>query len=74
MDRDTFNIDPGKLEEAIIRIIEEGVLTPRIIIPVDLFGLPANYFEIEKISKKYDLLVLEDAAQGFGGVLTKKGW
>lgn len=67
VDKDTFNIDTIKLEEAIKRILNEGKLTPKVIIPVDLFGLPANYLEIEKIAKKYDLLVLEDGAQGFGG-------
>lgn len=67
VDRDTFNIDIIKLEKAILKIIEEGKLTPKVIIPVDLFGLPADHYEIEKIAKKFDLLVLEDGAQGFGG-------
>lgn len=65
---DTFNIDPVKLEAAILRIIDEGKLKPRVIIPVDLFGLPANYPEIEKVAAKYGLLILEDGAQGFGGM------
>lgn len=64
---DTFNIDTNKLELAIIKTIEEGKFVPKVIIPVDLFGLPADHFEIEKIAKKYSLLVLEDGAQGFGG-------
>lgn len=67
VDKDTFNIDTKKLELAIERIIEEGKLNPKLIIPVDLFGLPADYREIERIAKKYNLLVLEDSAQGFGG-------
>lgn len=67
VDRDTFNIDTVKLERAIIKTLEEGKLTPKVIIPVDLFGLPANHIEIERIAKKYNLKVLEDAAQGFGG-------
>ena len=50
----------------------EGRLTPRAIIPVDLFGLPANHLEIERIAKKYNLLVLEDGAQGFGGSINGK--
>ena len=66
---DTFNIDPTKLEAAIVRILNEGTLKPQVIIPVDLFGLPANYPEIEQVATKYDLLVLEDGAQGFGGML-----
>lgn len=64
---DTFNIDTVKLEKAIIKTIEEGKLTPKVIIPVDLFGLPADHNEIKKIAKKYNLSVLEDGAQGFGG-------
>ncbi|AHF08051.1 DegT/DnrJ/EryC1/StrS family aminotransferase [Desulfitobacterium metallireducens] len=67
VDRETFNIDSVKLENAIQRTIAEGKFTPRVIITVDLFGLPANYPEIERIAKKYGLKVLEDGAQGFGG-------
>lgn len=68
----TFNIDTVKLEKAIQKTITEGKLIPKVIIPVDLFGLPANYIEIEKIAKKYNLLVLEDGAQGFGGNINGK--
>ncbi|AGL03957.1 DegT/DnrJ/EryC1/StrS family aminotransferase [Desulfoscipio gibsoniae] len=67
VDRDTFNLDATKLEKAIQKTVKEGKLTPGVVIPVDLFGLPANYPEIEKIARKYNLLVLEDGAQGFGG-------
>ena len=67
VDKDTFNIDPLKLEKAIEKVLAEGRLVPRVIIPVDLFGLPADYSEIERIANKYDLLILEDGAQGFGG-------
>lgn len=72
VDPDTFNIDPIKLEKAIMKVKNEGKLVPKIIIPVDLFGLPANYSEIEKIAKKYGLRVLEDGAQGFGGSINGK--
>lgn len=67
VERATFNMDPLRLEQAIKHIIQEGILTPKVIIPVDLFGLPANYLEIMGIAEKYNLKVLEDAAQGFGG-------
>ena len=67
VDKDTFNIDPVQLETAIQRTIKEGLYQPRVVIPVDLFGLPANYPAIEKIAEKYNLLILEDGAQGFGG-------
>jgi dTDP-4-amino-4,6-dideoxygalactose transaminase len=72
VERDTFNIDPDELEKAIQRTLVEGKLTPRVIIPVDLFGLPANHYEIERIANKYNLLVLEDGAQGFGGSINGK--
>lgn len=69
VNRDTFNIDTVKLEKAIQQVIAEGKLQPKAIIPVDLFGLPANFPEIDRIAKKYKLMVLEDAAQGFGGAI-----
>lgn len=72
IDLDTFNMSPIALEKQIQKVITEGKLTPKVIIPVDLFGLPANYPEIEKIAKKYGLLILEDAAQGFGGQINGK--
>ena len=72
IDLKTFNIDPVSLEEQIKKVLKEGKLTPKAIVPVDLFGLPANFAEIEKIAKKYNLIVIEDAAQGFGGNINGK--
>ncbi|OED64573.1 aminotransferase DegT [Vibrio splendidus ZS-139] len=71
-DEETFNICPVALEQRIKDVISEGKLNPKAIIAVDLFGLPANYPEIEKIAKKYDLKLIEDAAQGFGGSINGK--
>ncbi len=68
---DTFNIDPVKLEVEIERIIGEGKLKARGVIPVDLYGLPADYDAIMAIAEKHGLFVLEDAAQAFGA--TYKG-
>lgn len=67
VDKDTFNISAKALEEAIQKVLSEGKLTPKAVIPVNLFGQPADFPEIRKIAEKYDLLLLEDAAQGFGG-------
>lgn len=67
----TFNIDCDKLEIAIKDVLRSGELTPKAIIPVDLFGLPARYRVINKIAKKYNLKVIEDAAQSFGGAIRK---
>lgn len=69
---DTFNIDIVKLEEAIDRVKAEGKLKVKGIIPVDLFGQPADYDEINAIANKNKMFVLEDAAQGFGGVYKGK--
>lgn len=72
VERDTFNISPEALEQTIQRIIAEGVLTPKVIVAVDLFGQPANYQEIRKIADKYNVWILEDGAQGFGGSVSGK--
>ena len=72
VDIKTFNIDINSLEKAILTVQEEAKLKPRVIAPVDLFGCPADYNKLLSIAKKYDLLVLEDGAQGFGGNLQGK--
>jgi len=72
VDERTFNADPVSLQEAIEKTIKEGKLSPKVIISVDLFGLPANYPEILKIKEKYGLFLLEDSAQGFGGSIDGK--
>ena len=67
VDPNTFNIDvksvPGAIEAA-----KAASLTPKAIIPVDLFGLPADHPQIAAIAEKENLFVLDDAAQGFGGM------
>ena len=68
----TFNIDCEKLEIAIQDTIKDGKLKPKAIIPVDLFGVPARYRLIEDIAKKYELKVVEDAAQSFGASIQNK--
>ncbi|MCB1469056.1 MAG: DegT/DnrJ/EryC1/StrS aminotransferase family protein, partial [Rhizobiaceae bacterium] len=67
IDPDTYNLDITSLEAAIAAIRKEGRLTPKAIIPVDLFGLAADYARIEQIAKRENLLVIEDAAQAVGG-------
>jgi len=72
IDEKTYNIDPRKIEEflnnpidpATKKVIELNKIKG--IIPVDIFGLPADYDEINKIAKKYNMFVIEDAAQSFG--------
>lgn len=72
IDERTFNMSPEALEKAIEKTLSEGKLTPKAIIPVDLFGLPADYDRILPIAEKYGLKVLEDGAQGFGGSIRGK--
>ena len=64
---DTFNIDVADLERAVDRVLAEGRLRPRVVVAVDLFGLPSDYQAIRVVADKYGLLILEDGAQGFGG-------
>ncbi|MCX7816199.1 MAG: DegT/DnrJ/EryC1/StrS aminotransferase family protein [Syntrophales bacterium] len=77
IDPRTYNIDAEKLERAIIALSRQDLsfyplprnaryLKPRAVIPVDLFGLPADYEAIEEVAKRYGLYVIEDAAQSFG--------
>lgn len=72
VDERTFNIVPDKLEKAIIKVKAEGKYLPKVVAAVDLFGQPADYPRIKEICKKYDLLLLEDGAQGFGGSIDGK--
>jgi dTDP-4-amino-4,6-dideoxygalactose transaminase len=67
VDPDTYNIDIASLEAAIAMVKAEGRLTPKAIIPVDLFGLAADYDAIMGIARREGLLVIEDAAQSIGG-------
>ncbi len=62
---DTYNIDPESLEQGIHRAKELG-LNPCGIIPVDLFGQPADYDAIQAIADKYNLWIMADGAQSFG--------
>lgn len=67
IDPETFNIDAGKLREKIGAFRKHSsALRARGIIPVDLFGQPADYETINAVAKEFDLFVLEDAAQSFG--------
>ena len=68
----TYNISIDSLEYQISKVVLDGKLTPKAIVAVDLFGQPANHIEIRRIADKYGLLVLEDAAQGFGGKIGTK--
>ncbi len=81
IDPATFNLDPQALDQA-LRALRAGdpsihplprrpsveSLKPKAVIPVDLFGLPADYDAIQEVADRHGLFVLEDAAQSFGAV------
>jgi dTDP-4-amino-4,6-dideoxygalactose transaminase len=69
---DTFNMDPESLQAAIALVNREGALRPRAVMPVDLFGQPADYRAIAPIAEAEGLKLLCDTAQGFGGLLDNK--
>lgn len=65
-ERDTWNMDPALLEEAILDRISKTGKKPKAIIPVALYGMPYNCEKIMAIAEKYNIPVIEDAAEGFG--------
>ncbi len=67
IDPETFNMDPADLVKKIDAINAEGKLTPRAIMPVDLYGLPADYSAIQAVADAHGLRVIADGAQAFGG-------
>ena len=72
VDKETFNMNPDSLEQAIKKTLAQGKAVPKAVIAVDLFGQPADYGRIRAITDKYGLKLLEDGAQGFGGSLNGK--
>jgi dTDP-4-amino-4,6-dideoxygalactose transaminase len=65
-------MDPASLETAIALVKKDGKLTPKAVMPVDLFGQPADYHALEPIVRREGLKLLCDTAQGFGGLLDGK--
>ncbi len=63
---DTWNMDPDLLDQAIADRIEKTGKKPKAIVVVCLYGMPAKYDEILKIAEKWEIPVLEDAAEAFG--------
>ena len=66
---DTFNMDPASLEAAIALVKRDATLTPKVVMPVDLFGQPADYRALAPIAAREGLKLFCDTAQGFGGIL-----
>ncbi len=66
IEKDTYNFSPESLELQIQNVIQKKMHKPRAVVAVDIFGNPCDYDKIQKICKKYNLLLIEDAAQSFG--------
>jgi dTDP-4-amino-4,6-dideoxygalactose transaminase len=69
VDSSTFNLDTADLDVAIGEVRASGRLRPAVVMPVDLYGLPADYDAISAVAAGYGLGVLADAAQSFGGAV-----
>jgi len=69
IDEHTYNISPEALKDAVETVALRGELAPRAIIAVDLFGLPADYDRISAVAEDHGLVLVEDAAQSFGGAI-----
>ena len=65
-ERDTWNIDPNLLEDAIKDRIAKTGRKPKAIIPVYLYGMPAKIDDIMEIARRYEIPVVEDSAEAFG--------
>lgn len=73
IDEETFNIRPDHLERKIDEYISKGTgFHGKCVIPVDLFGLPADYEKIHRIAREYGMHVIEDAAQSLGSEFNGK--
>ena len=65
-ERDTWNIDPNLLEDAIKDRIAKTGRKPKAIIPVYLYGMPAKIDDIMEVARRYEIPVIEDSAEAFG--------
>lgn len=63
---DTYNLSPESLECQIQAVLSEGSLVPKAVVAVDILGNPCDYDQITALCEKYELLLIEDAAQSFG--------
>ncbi len=72
VDPRTFQIDPAHLQQRIAEVRAAGVLKPRVLIGVDLFGQPADWPALSAIAAREGLFTLDDLAQSFGGSLHGK--
>ncbi|MEO9968787.1 MAG: DegT/DnrJ/EryC1/StrS family aminotransferase [Hyphomonadaceae bacterium] len=72
IDPETFNICPADLERRVKQVAKQRNLRAKAVMPVDLYGLPADYEAIGAVADKYGLQIISDAAQSFGGKVGNK--
>ncbi|MEM7192132.1 MAG: DegT/DnrJ/EryC1/StrS family aminotransferase, partial [Pseudomonadota bacterium] len=72
VEEDSFNLDMKDLEAKVAATRAEGKLNPKAILAVDLFGLPADWAELNVLADRENLNLMSDAAQSFGGVYDGK--
>lgn len=71
IEKDTYNLCLDSLERQINNVIKEGIYRPKAVIAVDILGNPADYDKLNTLCDKYNMILIEDAAQSFGS--TYKG-
>ena len=71
-EQNTWNLDPVLLEEAIQDRIAVTGRKPKAVIAVDLYGMPARWNELEEVGRKYDIPIIEDAANALGSFYDRK--
>jgi dTDP-4-amino-4,6-dideoxygalactose transaminase len=69
-EKTSWNISPDLLEEAVLDRIRHGK-RPRAVIAVDLYGMPCDYHSLRRICEKFEIFLIEDAAEGLGGTFCK---
>jgi dTDP-4-amino-4,6-dideoxygalactose transaminase len=68
IDPDTYNIDPASIERC-VQVAKVAGLVPKVVIAVDLFGLPADYPAIMHVTHAHNMKLIGDSAQGWGGTI-----
>ncbi len=66
VDEHTFTMDPADLERRVARVRRAGEYRPRAVMPVDIFGMPADYAQLSAVAEAEGLFLVSDAAQSFG--------
>ncbi len=69
---DTWNLDPNYLEDAIVNLQKQGKKKPKAIMPVHLYGMPYMVNEVKEIAERFEIPIIEDAAEALGSIYQGK--